>query len=58
MTVIFADIVGLDELSADLTSEKSLAIVNKLVRQFDAAAESLGIERVRTLRKVTWPAAA
>jgi class 3 adenylate cyclase len=50
VTVIFADIVGLDELSADLTSEESLAIVNKLVRQFDSAAESLGIERVRTLR--------
>lgn len=50
VTVIFADIVGLDELSENLTSDESLAIVNKLVRQFDAAAESLGIERVRTLR--------
>ena len=50
VTVIFADIVGLDELSAELTSEESLAIVNKLVRQFDSAAESLGVERVRTLR--------
>ncbi|MDT5311485.1 MAG: hypothetical protein QOE74_505 [Mycobacterium sp.] len=50
VTVIFADIVGLDELSEDLTSDESLAIVNKLVRQFDSAAESLGIERVRTLR--------
>lgn len=50
VTVIFADIVGLDELSAELTSDESLAIVNKLVRQFDSAAESLGIERVRTLR--------
>ena len=50
VSVIFADIVGLDELSADLESEQSLAIVNKLVRQFDAAAESLGVERVRTLR--------
>jgi class 3 adenylate cyclase len=50
VTVIFADILGLDELSADLTSEESLAIVNRLVRQFDAAAESLGVERVRTLR--------
>ena len=50
VTVIFADIVGLDELSADLTSEESLAIVNRLVRQFDSAAEGLGIERVRTLR--------
>ena len=50
VTVIAADIVGLDELSADLTSEESLAIVNRLVRQFDSAAESLGIERVRTQR--------
>jgi class 3 adenylate cyclase len=50
VTVIFADLVGLDELSADLTSDESLAIVNRLVRQFDSAAETLGIERVRTLR--------
>lgn len=49
VTVIFADIVGLDELSAVLTSEESLAIVNRLVRQFDAAADSLGVEQVRTL---------
>ncbi|MBI3225974.1 MAG: HAMP domain-containing protein [Mycolicibacterium cosmeticum] len=49
VTVIFADIAGLDELSADLSSDASLAIVNRLVRQFDAAAESLGVERVRTL---------
>jgi class 3 adenylate cyclase len=49
VTVIFADIVGLEELSADLTSDESLAIVNRLVRQFDAAADSLGVERVRTL---------
>jgi len=50
VTVIFADIVGLEEMSADLTSDQSLAIVNKLVRQFDAAADNLGVERVRTLR--------
>ena len=49
VTVMFADIVGLDAMSAELASEESLAIVNKLVRQFDAAAENLGVERVRTL---------
>ena len=48
--MIFAQIAGLDELSAELTSEESLLIVNKLVHQFDAAAQRLGIERVRTLR--------
>jgi class 3 adenylate cyclase len=49
VTVIFADIVGLDELSSELSSDEALTIVNKLVRQFDAAAEDLGVERVRTL---------
>jgi class 3 adenylate cyclase len=49
VTVLFADIVGLDELSAVLASEESLAIVNRLVRQFDAAADSIGVEPVRTL---------
>lgn len=49
VTVIFADIVGLDELSAELTSDELLTIVNKLTRQFDAAAENLGVEQVRIL---------
>ena len=49
VTVIFADIAGLDELSSELDSEHMLEIVNKLVRQFDSAAENLGLEQVRTL---------
>ncbi|MGK2880028.1 MAG: adenylate/guanylate cyclase domain-containing protein [Mycobacterium sp.] len=49
VTVIFADIVGLDELSSSMTADESLSNVNRLVRQFDAAAENLGIEQVRTL---------
>ncbi|MGO4445162.1 adenylate/guanylate cyclase domain-containing protein [Mycobacterium sp. 2YAF39] len=49
VTVIFADVVGLDDLSSELNSDELLAIVNKLTRQFDAAAENLGIEQVRTL---------
>ena len=48
VSVIFADFVGLDELSARLQPEESLVIVNKLVHQFDAAAKDLGIEQVRT----------
>jgi class 3 adenylate cyclase len=50
VTVIFADIVGLDRLQAELTSQGSLSIVNEIERQFDAAAESLGIERGRAVR--------
>ncbi|HJT91613.1 MAG TPA: adenylate/guanylate cyclase domain-containing protein [Mycobacterium sp.] len=49
VTVIFADTVGLDELGTELSSDELLAIVNKLTRQFDAAAENLGVEQVRTL---------
>lgn len=49
VTVIFADLVGLDALSSELTSAESVSIVNRLVRQFDAAAEELGVEKVRTL---------
>lgn len=47
VTVIFADLVGMDELSNDLDPDESLGIINNLVRQFDAAAESHGVERVR-----------
>jgi class 3 adenylate cyclase len=49
VTVIFADIVGLDELSRELSSDELLAIVNRLTRQFDSAAQNLGVEQVRTL---------
>ena len=50
VTVIFASIAGLDDVSAGMTSEESLTMVNRLVHQFDAAAQRLGIERVHTLR--------
>lgn len=49
VSVIFADIVGIDELSAQLSADEGLAIINRLVREFDAAADNLGVEQVRTL---------
>jgi class 3 adenylate cyclase len=49
VTVIFADIVGLDRLQAQLPSAESLGIINELARQIDAAAEDLGVEPVRTV---------
>jgi class 3 adenylate cyclase len=49
VSVIFADIVGVDGLQAELTSDESLSIINDLVRQMDAAADELGVERVRTV---------
>ena len=48
VAIIFADIVGLDEISIDLSGDELVGIVDELFRQFDAAAESLGVERIRT----------
>lgn len=48
VAIIFADIVGLDELSNDLPGHELVGIVDGLFRQFDSAAETLGVERIRT----------
>jgi class 3 adenylate cyclase len=49
LTVIAAETDHLDQLSADLSSDESWSVVNKLVRQFDAAADSFGVEPVQTM---------
>lgn len=49
VTVIFADIVGLDEISGELSGRELVGIVDQLIRELDSAAESLGIEPIRTL---------
>ena len=51
VTVVFADIVGFDEVSLSMTSEEAVARLNDLIRSFDDAAERHGIERVRTTRQ-------
>jgi class 3 adenylate cyclase len=48
VAVIYADIVGLDEISNDLSGDELVGIVDELFRQFDSAAEALGVERIRT----------
>nr|WP_085258020.1 adenylate/guanylate cyclase domain-containing protein [Mycobacterium saskatchewanense] len=48
VAIIFADIRGLDEISNDLSGEQVVGIVDDLFRQFDSAAEALGVERIRT----------
>jgi class 3 adenylate cyclase len=49
VTVIFADIVGLDEISNELSGDELVGIVDELVRELDSAAETLGVEPIRTL---------
>ena len=51
VTVVFADIVGFEELALSMTSEEAIARLNDLVRTFDEAAERHGVERVRTTRQ-------
>ncbi|NBQ41533.1 MAG: adenylate/guanylate cyclase domain-containing protein, partial [Mycobacteriaceae bacterium] len=50
VSVIFLDVVGLDRIQAELDSESFLAIASELSRQFDAAGEEYGMERVRPVR--------
>ncbi|BBZ13968.1 adenylate/guanylate cyclase domain-containing protein [Mycobacterium branderi] len=49
VTVIFADIVGLDEMSNRLAGHELVGIVDELIQELDSAAEALGVEPVRTL---------
>ena len=58
VTVIFADIIGLERLQVELSPEESLTLVNELIRQMDAAAEHLGMERCTLCATGTSPVAA
>ncbi|MBP1078265.1 class 3 adenylate cyclase [Microbacterium terrae] len=51
VTVIFADIVGFEELALTLSSDEAVARLNDLIRTFDEAAERHGVERARTTRQ-------
>lgn len=51
VSVMYADIVGFDDYSAALDSEATLEALNELVRQFDEAATTIGVEHVRTATK-------
>jgi class 3 adenylate cyclase len=50
VSVIFAEVVGFEEFSADLSSTESLRLLNSLMHDFEGAAERHGMERVRGLR--------
>jgi class 3 adenylate cyclase len=49
VTIIFADIIGLDEISIGLSGDELVGIVDELMRELDSAAESLGVEPIRTV---------
>ncbi len=49
LTVIYAELVGLDEMSTEISGDELVGKFDTLFRHFDSAADALGIERVRTL---------
>jgi class 3 adenylate cyclase len=49
VTVLFADIVGFTRLSARLPPEQIVRLLNDLFCRFDDLADSLGLEKIKTI---------
>lgn len=49
VSVVYAELKGIDQLSSEVSASELVTIVDELVRQFDAAAEVVGVERIRTM---------
>jgi class 3 adenylate cyclase len=50
VSVVFAELVGFDDLAREMSAEEEIGLLNTLMRGFDEAAEKAGVEKVRTLR--------
>jgi class 3 adenylate cyclase len=49
VTVAFADLVGFTELTSDMPPQDVVTLLNGLFSRFDAAAQDLGIEKIKTV---------
>ncbi|MCV7085507.1 adenylate/guanylate cyclase domain-containing protein [Mycolicibacter hiberniae] len=49
VSIVYAELQGIGHLSAEVGASELVTIVDDLVRQFDAAAEAVGVERIRTM---------
>ncbi|MFN6208454.1 MAG: adenylate/guanylate cyclase domain-containing protein [Planctomycetota bacterium] len=49
VSVLFAEIQGMEELGHELGDSKALSILGDLISAFDEAAEKFGIEKVKTI---------
>ena len=49
VTVLFADIVGFTPLSARLSAERTVELLNEIFTAFDAICDRAGVEKVRTI---------
>lgn len=50
VTVLYADVVGFEDVAAELTSPEALAAFNEIQTALDELAERMGLEHVRTTR--------
>ncbi|HVE13221.1 MAG TPA: adenylate/guanylate cyclase domain-containing protein [Elusimicrobiota bacterium] len=48
-TILFADIVGYTQLSAKTPPEELVSILNEVFSRFDAVADRLGLEKIKTI---------
>lgn len=49
VTVLFAEIIGMEEFGAQAGEPKALAILGDLISAFDETAEKSGVEKVKTI---------
>ena len=49
VTVLFADIVGFTPLSARVTAERTVELLNEIFSAFDAICDRAGVEKIRTI---------
>ncbi len=50
VSVIYAQLVGFDDIARTLSTDESVTVLNSLVEAFDGAAERHGVERVRSMQ--------
>ena len=50
VTVLYADVVGFEDVAAELTSPEALSAFNEILTALDELAERMGLEHVRTTR--------
>jgi adenylate cyclase len=48
-TVIFADVVGFDKITARMKAYEIVACLNQLFSEFDGLAEDAGVEKIKTI---------
>jgi len=49
VSILFADVVGFTPLSASLSPERLVEVLNDLFTEFDAMAAELGLEKIKTI---------